>query len=113
MSNNRISIAEYAITQLSLFRDMTSMMIGANDDVNAASAYMHGLSVGIACFGIRPKLEHIRAAVQSRGWTWSASAPVPEMRVRLMLDTEIVRELIEIEILCWELYCKDLRSSED
>jgi hypothetical protein len=109
MTSDRILIAEYAIKQLILLRDRTAMIIGTNDDVNAARAFIHGLGVGVAYFGCRAKLAHIRKAIVSRGWKWGPSAPVSEMRLRQMSNAEIVSELTEIEIACWELYCEDLR----
>jgi hypothetical protein len=74
-------------------------------DAEAAISFLIGFNSGCSAagFGIYhyPKTPY-EAIIEARGWPFYAKRPVEEMRLAGMSEEEVIKELVEIDLLSWK-----------
>jgi hypothetical protein len=70
-----------------------------NTTVNSAWNFINGFNAALSVFGINALNDHINREITiERGWTWTAQSVRFQMHERGMTDSEIIEELLTIEI---------------
>lgn len=102
-----LQIINNLIEQLELARLRPAMFMG-RITLEAVHGFGSGVHCACAALGVTQTLELRRQATQNRGWVFTASGGVNAMEAKGLTETQIVDELLLIEIEMLKLYAASL-----
>ena len=84
------------------------MYFGIND-TNAVIIFTDGFYMSLSITNQSfPSLDIKKEASKNRGWNFNALGIIPHIKEKGMLDEEMVRELISVEIEAWKIFRESL-----